>query len=237
MKNAARVGAVPLEADLDAAARSLAGEVGRSKDGRLVVEARAPLPTREGLFDVRLFRFQGDPAEHLAISLGDPTAAEPLPVRVHSECFTGEVLHSERCDCAGQLSFALRRIQSLGRGLVIYLRQEGRGIGLANKLRAYALQSLGADTVDANRLLGLPDDARDYAAAAALLAYLEVGQVQLMTNNPAKVSALEALGVHVTGRVPVLVGGSTLARQYLQTKRERMNHLIPNALPVDDDGR
>lgn len=237
MKLAARVGAEPAGTDLDAAARALAGEVGRSKDGRLVVEARAPLPTREGPFDVRLFRFQGDEAEHLAISLGDLASAAPVAVRVHSECFTGEVLQSERCDCAGQLSFALRRIQSLGRGLVIYLRQEGRGIGLANKLRAYALQSLGADTVDANRLLGLPDDARDYAAAAALLEYLEVQQVQLMTNNPAKVSALEALGVKVVARLPVIVGGTTLARQYLQTKRERMNHLIPNALPVDDESR
>lgn len=237
MENAARVGAAATEAELGAAARALAGEVGRSKDGRLVVEARAPLPTREGLFDVRLFRYEGDAGEHLAICLGDLAAPQPLPVRVHSECFTGEVLLSERCDCAGQLSFALRRIQGLGRGMVIYLRQEGRGIGLANKLRAYALQSLGADTVDANRLLGLPDDARDYSAAAALLDYLQVGQVQLMTNNPAKVSALEALGVRVTARVPVLVGGSTLARQYLQTKRDRMNHLIPQTLPVDDEGR
>lgn len=237
MENAARVGAAETEAGLGAAAKALAGEVGRSKDGRLVVEACAPLPTREGLFDVRLFRYEGDAGEHLAISLGDLAAPQPLPVRVHSECFTGEVLLSEKCDCAGQLSFALRRIQGLGRGMVIYLRQEGRGIGLANKLRAYALQSLGADTVDANRLLGLPDDARDYAAAAALLDYLQVGQVQLMTNNPAKVSALEALGVRVTARVPVLVGGSMLARQYLQTKRDRMNHLIPQALPVEDEGR
>lgn len=215
------------EPDLEAAARDLSGEVERSKDGRIVVEVQTRLPTREGLFDVRLFRFENDPAEHLAISLGVLSGTEPLPVRVHSECFTGEVLQSEKCDCAGQLSHALRRIQRLGRGLVIYLRQEGRGIGLANKLRAYALQNLGADTVDANRLLGLPDDSRDYAAAASLLGHLNVQQVQLMTNNPAKVEALQALGITVTGRLPVLVNGSLLTRQYLETKRERMNHLIP----------
>ncbi len=225
-----------LPADQEERLRSLAADLRQpveiSDDGRIRVEAKVSLPTEHGHFDVRLFHFEGGPEEQLAISCGDVTGAEPLPVRIHSECFTSEVLGSLKCDCDDQLSFALSTSRRMGRGLVLYLRQEGRGIGLANKLRAYALQNAGADTVDANRLLGLPDDARRYDAAAAMLKHLGVGAVRLMTNNPAKVRALEALGVRVVDRIPVLAASNPLAAQYLETKRERMQHQVPVQLSV-----
>lgn len=213
-------------------AADLQGPAEISANGRLVVEAMTTLPTEAGVFQVRLFRWTVDPSEHLAISVGQLDGATHLPVRVHSECFTGEVLRSRKCDCAAQLEFALELIQKRRRGLVIYLRQEGRGIGLANKLRAYELQRAGADTVDANRLLGLPDDARRYDAAAALLAHLRVHSVELITNNPAKTRELEALGVAVSGRTPVLVAGHPEARNYLRTKAERMDHLLSLQPPL-----
>jgi GTP cyclohydrolase II len=217
---------------LEALARRLQKPAEISLDGRIVVEARTELPTEHGTFDVRLFRFAGGSEEHLAISCGELTGDEPLPIRIHSECFTGEVLSSVRCECANQLDFALQTFQSLGRGLVIYLRQEGRGIGLANKLRAYALQARGADTVDANRLLGLPDDARQYDAAAALLRHLDVKSVRLMTNNPSKVRALEQLSISVADRMPSLVATNSMAAHYLQTKRDRMDHHVPAQLTL-----
>lgn len=201
-----------------------------SLDGRLVVQAQTRLPTEHGVFEVRLFQFDQEADEHLALVHGDLRGNEPVLVRIHSECFTGEVLGSMRCECAAQLGYAMDAIAKEGRGVVVYLRQEGRGIGLANKLRAYALQEAGADTVDANRLLGLPDDTRKYDAASAMLRHLGVGRVRLMTNNPAKVRALNALGVTVVERIPVLVAANPLARNYLRTKRDRMQHLVP----VDD---
>jgi GTP cyclohydrolase II len=223
-------------ADLDAVARRLAQPAEVSGDGRLVVLARTDLPTDHGTFDLRLFQFDGAPEEHLAISCGDLSGDEPVLVRMHSECFTGEVLHSQRCECADQLAHALRTIQAHGRGLVVYLRQEGRGIGLANKLRAYALQAMGADTVDANRLLGLPDDAREYDAAAAVLRHLGLCEVRLLTNNPAKVRGLETLGIRVVDRVPVVVPKNPIAARYLLTKRERMDHEVPEQLALDRVG-
>jgi len=219
-------------AALEEAARALVGAAEVSTQPGLVVEARCDLPTEHGTFDVRLFRHVSAPGEHLAISCGDLTAPGPVPVRIHSECFTGEVLHSNRCECRQQLDFALKELQARGRGVVVYLRQEGRGIGLANKLRAYALQAMGADTVDANRLLGLPDDARTYDAAAAVLRHLAVKEVALMTNNPAKAASLESLGVPVVARLPVLVASHPIARRYLETKRDRMAHMVPGELPL-----
>jgi len=218
---------------LEQAAERLKRPVELGEGGRLVVHARTELPTEHGTFDVRLFTFDGRPEEHLAISLGELSDGgradvEPLPVRVHSECWTGEVLGSLRCECKQQLDFALQHVQRQGRGLVIYLRQEGRGIGLANKLKAYALQARGADTVDANRLLGLPDDARTYDMAAALLRHLGVSRVKLVTNNPAKVRALEGAGITVAGRTPVLVATNPIAAHYLATKRDRMDHAVPD---------
>lgn len=197
-----------------------------------VVEAysEATLPTLHGTFLVRVFREIERPGiEHLAIIAGDPSqsaGAEPLPVRVHSECWTGEVLGSRRCDCREQLDLALAHIAEKGRGVVVYLRQEGRGIGLGNKIAAYALQERGADTVDANRWLGFGDDLRTYEAAAAILTQLDAGPIELISNNPEKIAALVALGLNVVGRIPSLAEPHADNARYLETKRRRMGHLL-----------
>jgi GTP cyclohydrolase II len=194
--------------------------------------AAAELPTRFGPFETHVFRTVevGDGAcfkEHVAMVFGDIEGASDLPIRIHSECITSEVFGSLKCDCKEQLDAALAEVARRGAGAVLYLRQEGRGIGLANKIRAYALQARGADTVDANRLLGLPDDAREYHAAAHMLAHFDVQSVQVMTNNPAKVDALRALGVEVTGRLPVVITPNVFSAGYLETKRARMAHELP----------
>ena len=189
-----------------------------------VFYAKTKLPTEFGDFDVRIFR-EGD-QEHLAISQGDLEGATEVTVRVHSECLTSEVLGSLKCDCKAQLDLALRTVATEGRGVVIYMRQEGRGIGLGNKIRAYALQEQGVDTVDANRLLGLEDDTRDYTAAAAMLAGLGIRSIRLMTNNPEKITGLKALGVDVVERVETIAGINDVNRNYLETKTQRMGHMI-----------
>ena len=182
------------------------------------------LPTVHGALRCVVYR-DTDGVEHLAMVAGEP-AGEDVLVRVHSECLTGEVLGSTKCDCKAQLDRALDLIARRGRGVVVYLRQEGRGIGLGNKIRAYALQEQGHDTVDANRMLGFPDDARDYAVAAAILGELGVRSVALLTNNPMKAEALEQQGVRVLRRVPHLVEARGLARRYLEVKARRMGHLL-----------
>ena len=186
--------------------------------------ARTRLPTEHGEFDVRVYRDGGK--EHLLISTGEIEGRTDLPVRIHSECLTGEVLGSLKCDCKPQLDEALRTIKSLGCGAVLYLRQEGRGIGLGNKIRAYRLQESGADTVDANRLLGFGDDQRSYDVAASMLRAVKVRSVRLMTNNPLKISGLESTGVSVTGRMAISVGENSINTDYLETKRVRMGHLL-----------
>jgi GTP cyclohydrolase II len=202
---------------------------------QLEVLAKAPLPTRHGTFEMQVFRYhcreadKGLSDEHVALVMGNLRSRTGVPVRMHSECITSEVFGSLKCDCKDQLEAAQAEIARRGFGAVLYLRQEGRGIGLANKVRAYALQAHGADTVDANRLLGLPVDARRYDAAAAMLAVLGVRSVELLTNNPAKEEALRALGVDVVGRVPVLVPTNPFSATYLETKRSRMRHAIPIA--------
>jgi GTP cyclohydrolase II len=202
---------------------------------QLEVLAKAPLPTRHGTFEMQVFRYncheadKGLSDEHIALVMGNLRSRADVPVRMHSECITSEVFGSLKCDCKDQLEAAQAEIARRGFGAVLYLRQEGRGIGLANKVRAYALQAHGADTVDANRLLGLPVDARRYDAAAAMLGVLGVRSVQLLTNNPAKEEALRALGVDVVGRVPVLVPTNPFSATYLETKRSRMRHAIPIA--------
>jgi GTP cyclohydrolase II len=194
--------------------------------------ASAELPTRFGLFSTHVFRTTepGDGAcfkEHVALVYGDVRGRESLPVRIHSECMTSEVFGSLKCDCKEQLDHAMAEVARRGAGAVLYLRQEGRGIGLANKIRAYELQAQGHDTVDANRLLGLPDDAREYHAAAHMLEHFSVKSVLLMTNNPAKVDALADLGVTVAGRLPVVVPPNPFSHHYLETKRARMAHELP----------
>jgi len=208
---------------------------------RLEVMAQAPVPTKFGVFEMSVFHWRGpeplpvDPREHnglspdhVAMVLGDVRRQRGVLVRVHSECITSEVFGSLKCDCRDQLEAAQAEIARRGQGVILYLRQEGRGIGLTNKIRAYQLQSNGHDTVDANRILGLPDDARDYGAAADMLAHLGVGSIRLMTNNPDKVKALRALGVVIDRRAPSLVGHNPFSASYLEAKRLRMGHALPS---------
>lgn len=188
------------------------------------VTPAAALPTRWGSFEVVAFRF-ADGCEHLAITKGSATGPGVL-ARVHSSCITGDVIGSERCDCGPQLQGALEAIERAGRGVVLYLNQEGRGIGLFNKIRAYNEQDRGANTVEANERLGFAADAREYGHAAAMLRHLGVSSVHLMTNNPAKVRALEREGIVVAQRVPHAPGATAVNRLYLDTKRDLMGHLL-----------
>jgi GTP cyclohydrolase II len=169
----------------------------------------------------------GPGLEHVALVLGDPATSEgPVLVRVHSECWTGEVLRSHKCDCRDQLDTALRAMADAGLGVVVYLRQEGRGIGLGNKIRAYALQEQGVDTVEANRMLGFADDARTYDLAAAILADLGVHTVALLTNNPKKVEGLVEHGVVVKERVPLAIAPNAHNAEYLAVKAKKMGHAL-----------
>lgn len=186
--------------------------------------ARTMLPTEHGEFCVRVLVDEAG-REHVALSVGELDGAEGVPVRMHSECMTSEVFGSLKCDCKHQLDAALQHIQAEGRGVVVYLRQEGRGIGLGNKIRAYALQNHGADTVDANRMLGLEDDTRDYSAAVAVIQALGIRSVKLLTNNPLKLQALLDAGVEVVERVELVTGVNAVNHGYLETKRLRMGHL------------
>jgi GTP cyclohydrolase II len=188
------------------------------------VSAVAELPTRFGHFRIVAFRNDRDGKEHVALVHGDVAGAEALPTRLHSECLTGDALGSLRCDCRDQLERALRELGSRERGVLIYLRQEGRGIGLLNKVRAYALQDEGLDTVDANLALGFRSDERDYGVAAEMLRCLGVCSVQLMTNNPDKVEQLERHGIRVTARLPLLTPPNEHNRSYLETKAARSGH-------------
>jgi GTP cyclohydrolase II len=220
-------------------------------DDRLVHMASAPIPTRFGIFDTHVFRWEapeieenlGLSNEHIAMVMGNVGGRRSVPVRVHSECMTSEVFGSLKCDCREQLERAQAEVARRGFGIVLYLRQEGRGIGLANKIRAYALQAMGADTIEANEMLHLPVDARQYDVAAAMLANLGVESVELMTNNPDKIEQLRALGVTVEKRIPVLVAANPFSAGYLDVKRRRMAHEIPANVvatanhPAEDGGR
>jgi GTP cyclohydrolase II len=197
--------------------------------------ASAPLPTRFGVFEMHVYRWgdvdaSGDLGlsnQHIALVMGEVRGRRHVPVRVHSECLTSEVFGSLKCDCREQLERAEAEFARRGQGVVLYLRQEGRGIGLANKIRAYALQAMGADTIEANQMLHLPVDARQYDVAAAMLTELGVESVELLTNNPDKVEQLRGLGVVVDKRVPVLVPPNPFSIGYLDVKRRRMAHEIP----------
>jgi GTP cyclohydrolase II len=190
------------------------------------IAAVADLPTIFGSFHIVGFWNDRDGKDHVAIVKGDPFGEEDVPVRIHSECLTGDALGSLRCDCRDQLTASLRAIGERETGMVLYLRQEGRGIGLLNKLRAYALQDEGLDTVDANLALGFRDDEREYSIAAHILALLEVRSIRLMTNNPRKLDGLRDLGVTVSGRIPLVVPANDHNRSYLETKALRSGHLI-----------
>ncbi len=192
----------------------------------------ATLPTRHGEFDIHVFE-NDDGQEHVMLSTGLPVEAQnqsadkPIPlVRIHSECLTGDAFGSIKCDCGPQLNAAMQAIQEQGCGAILYLRQEGRGIGLTNKIRAYALQDQGHDTLDANLMLGLPADARIYDMCGPMLAHVGVDEVQLITNNPDKVAYLNDNGIKVAKRIPLVVGVNDVNAEYLATKRDRMGHLF-----------
>ena len=190
------------------------------------IVAMAELPTRFGDFHIVAFENNSDGKEHIAITKGDVIGAADVPVRLHSECLTGDVVGSLRCDCRDQLEAALKMIGKMERGMVLYLRQEGRGIGLVNKIRAYSLQDQGLDTVQANLALGFRDDERDYAVAAHMLASLKIQSVQLITNNPKKIQQLTDYGIHVSDRIPHIMEPNDYNRFYLQTKAAKSGHLI-----------
>jgi len=184
-----------------------------------------PLPTEYGTFEAHGYRSTIDGSEHVALVVGEIGDGEDVLVRVHSECLTGDVFASQRCDCGPQLHAAMRQVVDAGRGVVLYVKgHEGRGIGLLDKLRAYALQDTGRDTVDANLDLGLPADARDYGTGAQILVDLGVRSMRLLTNNPAKRAGLEGYGLTISERVPLVIDSNDHNREYLQTKVTRMGH-------------
>ncbi|WP_233104159.1 GTP cyclohydrolase II [Haliangium ochraceum] len=186
--------------------------------------ATSKLPTIHGQFEVTVYRYGPDSEEALAVTLGSFAPDEPTFVRVHSECYTGEVLGSLKCDCREQLELALTRIQELGRGVLVYLRQEGRGIGLGNKIRAYALQDQGADTVQANHQLGFATDLREFDVAAEILKDLGVARIHLHTNNPEKIQAMEDHGIELVSREPAHGVINPHNRRYLETKHHTLGH-------------
>lgn len=188
--------------------------------------ATSNLPTAFGEFKISVFQDPITGEEHVALSKGlEPLSNEPVLVRIHSECLTGDAFASLKCDCGPQLKATQSLINDAGRGVILYLRQEGRGIGLTNKIRAYALQDQGHDTVDANLLLNLPADARTYDMCKIILDHLKIDKVKLITNNPLKIKALEDLGIEVIDRVPLTVGLNSFNEEYLKTKLQRMSHL------------
>jgi GTP cyclohydrolase II len=173
-----------------------------------------------------VFRNSQDDKEHLAIIKGDISQGTHIPVRLHSECLTSEVLGSLKCDCREQLETALQYISNQGKGVILYLRQEGRGIGLGNKIRAYALQEKGYDTVQANHILGFPDDLRRYDVAAAMLKELGIESIKLLTNNPSKIYGLSEFGIEVTERLPIQIQSNPINHFYLTTKARKSGHLL-----------
>lgn len=199
-----------------------------------IVDAR--IPTSDGEFHLYLFNNGEVCKEHLALVMGDITGKEKVLTRVHSECFTGDVLGSHRCDCGEQLALSRKLIGKAGCGIIIYLRQEGRGIGLMDKLKAYNLQDLGYDTVEANLLLGHQPDEREYSIAASILSYFQVKSVCLLTNNPDKINALQDNGIEVVDRVKLSPTITDENSRYLHTKAERMNHLLDLETQDENEG-
>ena len=199
----------------------------RRKNDRLVEAIEeVDMPTGHGHFKLRMYRSRVTGLEHLALVKGNVSDGEPVLVRVHSECFTGDVLGSERCDCGPQLHAAMEMIEREGRGAVLYMRQEGRGIGLANKLHAYRKQEEGMDTVEANVALGFPPDLRDYGEGAQMLVDLGIRRLRLLTNNPCKIAGLEGYGIEIVERVPIVIPANEHDKRYLATKRDKMGHIF-----------
>ena len=188
--------------------------------------ASAKLPTAFGEFDIRVFESRLDGATHVALVHGELGTGENVLARVHSSCVTGDIFHSARCDCGEQLHIAMQRVADEGRGVVLYLHQEGRGIGLANKIRAYALQDQGRDTVEANEQLGFPADSRDYASAVHMFQLLGVRSLRLMSNNPKKLEGVTGDRLVINERVPIEVAISDANRRYLKTKKDKLGHQL-----------
>ena len=198
----------------------------RRRSEKLVVrEQTVKMPTDFGEFDCHLYRISTDASHHLALSRGMIDPEKPTLVRVHSECLTGDVFHSQRCDCGGQLAAALEHISKEG-GVLLYLRQEGRGIGLPAKIHAYKLQEQGLDTIEANEKLGFASDLRDYGMGAQILADLGVRRIRLLTNNPKKVIGLEGYGLEIVEQLPISLPANPHNEKYLETKRPRMGHTL-----------
>ena len=184
------------------------------------------LPTDLGEFKVHAFTDEEKSKDHLAISMGDLLTNEPVLCRIHSQCITGESFFSMRCDCRYQLTESLSQVAEKGRGVIFYLQQEGRGIGLSNKIKAYSLQDKGLDTVEANHQLGFKDDERTYENIAGMVKYLAIKKLDLMTNNPKKIKALEDMGIKVNQRVPIFSDTNKYNEKYISTKRSKLGHLI-----------
>ena len=196
------------------------------QQNELQIESDARLPTAHGEFRVRAFRDPSNGHEHCILYVGDLSEGAPL-VRIHSECLTGDAFGSLKCDCGPQLQASMKAVQSAGQGAIVYMRQEGRGIGLYSKMQAYALQDQGYDTLDANLALGLPADARKYDFAAEMLYSMGVTSVELITNNPDKREQLMQHGIEIVNRIPIIVGHCSQNRSYLRTKASRMGHILP----------
>ena len=186
------------------------------------------LPTALGMFEMHGFSETDSDKEHVVLTMGDLSGDEPVLIRIHSECLTGDALFSLRCDCGAQLQAAMHKIAVVGRGAIFYLRQEGRGIGLLNKIRAYHLQDKGADTVEANEQLGFGADMRDYSILQPMFEHMNIKKVKLMTNNPRKIKALEGLGVEIVERVAHETGRNPHNDDYLDTKKGKLGHLLDN---------
>lgn len=202
------------------------------QNARIGIYAKSKLPTQYGTFDITVFKNNIDFKEHLAITSLKTHRGDSIPLRIHSECLTSEVFGSLKCDCREQLQAAMKYIAKNG-GIILYMRQEGRGIGLGNKIRAYALQEAGFDTVEANEMLGFPDDLRQYILAAEMLKELGICSVRLLTNNPNKITELRENGILVTERIPLVIKSNSFNRFYMQTKLRKSGHLLE--IPITEN--